>query len=131
MRKQLRAALLIGVTLSLPVLALTIEQIPATPAADRCRVEARLLGPISNLGQYLLEIRVPDHCPRDERRFARIITKNGGRIPPLGYFPLSQGFPRKVTYWVFPGAIVQDCTAPNVWRAVPLKGAPAASAAAQ
>lgn len=95
------------------------------PPPSLCTVQARLVGPRSSLGQYLLEIRVPDACPNGQERLARIITGRGGKIPPIGYFKLSGGYPRRVTYWVFPGATVQDRAAPNVWNTVPLKGVPA------
>ncbi|GGB85214.1 hypothetical protein [Deinococcus soli (ex Cha et al. 2016)] len=104
--------------------ATTALRPPATPPPN-CVVQARLVGPRSVLGSYLLEIRVPDTCPSGQERLARIITNGGGRIPPIGYFRLSGAYSRKVTYWVFPGARVEDRAAPNVWNAVPLKGAPA------
>lgn len=120
----MRTLLFPAVLLLCAAAATTALRIPSTPPAS-CVVEARLVGPRSVLNSYLLEIRVPDTCPSGQERLARIITGGGGRIPPIGYFRLSGGYPRKVTYWVFPGAAVQDRAAPNVWNTVPLKGAPA------
>ncbi|GGL20416.1 hypothetical protein [Deinococcus radiotolerans] len=113
-------------TLTLTVLLLTeAASMAARTPPTACTVQARLIGGRSALGQYRLEIRVPDTCPYGEERLARIFTRGGGRIPPVGYFRLGAGYPRKVSYWVFPGAKVQDRAAPNVWNTVPLEGAPA------
>ncbi|MBZ9712173.1 hypothetical protein [Deinococcus multiflagellatus] len=93
----------------------------ATPA---CRVEARIQSGPNVIGQYLVLIELPPICPPGGERLARILTRLGGRIPPIGYFRLSGGFPRQVGYWVFRGARVQDRAAPNVWVDVPIRGAP-------
>lgn len=85
-----------------------------------CAIKARLTGNRSFLGQQLLEISLPPACPADAGRLARIITTNGGRIPPVGYLRLGGGFPRRWTYWVLGKVQVQDRAAPNVWVTVPL-----------
>lgn len=116
--------LLFPVVLLLCAAAATTAFRPTATPPPNCAVQARLVGPRSVLGSSLLEIRVPDTCPLGQERLARIITNGGGRIPPIGYFRLGGAYSRKVTYWVFPGARVEDRAAPNDWNAVPLKGAP-------
>ncbi|MDL2342548.1 hypothetical protein QOL99_00095 [Deinococcus sp. MIMF12] len=131
MRYPLRAALLLGAalcTLAPPARAntLALATTPPIPAYSppECAVEARWTGYKSWLKQYLIEIRLPDACPRNAGRLARIITKHGGVLPPIGYFRLGGGYPRRVTYWVLSPAYVRDRAAPNVWVGVPIQGAP-------
>lgn len=92
---------------------------PYSPAS--CQVQARYTAYRSAFGQRLLEISLPAICPLNAGRLARIITTNGGKLPPVGYFRLGAGFPRKWTYWVLGKVTVQDRYAPNDWRDIPLK----------
>ncbi|GAA5437729.1 hypothetical protein M8445_17095 (plasmid) [Deinococcus aquaticus] len=113
-------AALLAVSVAAAVLA---RKLPPDPPS--CAVGARLTGLRSNLGQYQVRIELPATCPPNEQRLARIITRNGGRIPPIGYFRLGAGYPRRIDWWVFPGAQIQDRPAPNVWVDAPLRGVPA------
>lgn len=89
---------------------------------DRCAAKAEVLAGPNSLGQYLLYIHTDPRC-NGVGRLTRIVTKEGGSLPPWGYFKLGNGAPLFVKYWVFAGAKVQDCTAPNVWQYVKVKGA--------
>ncbi|SEI66476.1 hypothetical protein SAMN04488058_101282 [Deinococcus reticulitermitis] len=125
----LRAALLVGAVLLFSFAradTLSVLAAPPVPAFSppSCRVEARWTGQRSWLGQYLIEIRLPDACPREAGRLTRIITRHGGIVPPAGYFRLGAGYPRAVRQWVLSPAYVRDRAGPNDWRDVPIQGAP-------
>ena len=129
MRIPIRAAAVLVAALLIPVAHAGTLSVAATPpiptySPPECAVEARWTGYKSWLKQYLIEIRLPDACPRNAGRLARIITKHGGVLPPIGYFRLGSGYPRRVTYWVLSPASVRDRAAPNVWVDVPIRGAP-------
>lgn len=115
MWSPIRAALLIVAALLSTVSARLI----LTPGP--CRVEAVIIGGPNWLGQYRLEVRQPLGCPQS---WARIRTRNGGTVPPIGYFKLGAGFPAYRDYFVFKGAKVERRIAPNVWVNEPIRGAP-------
>lgn len=123
MRRRPLALLLLvdAALLALSVAAAELALKP--PDAPSCAATARLTGPRSSLGQYQVRIELPPTCPPNELRLTRIITRNGGRIPPIGYFRMGAGFPRRIDWWIFPGAQVQDRPAPNQWVNV-LTGVP-------
>ena len=103
---------LFSAALVIPVAAQTLPS---------CRVEAAVVSPQNSLGQYRVEIRVQQYCK--SRQLVRIITAQGGKLPPLGYFPLGGGFPLYKNQWVFKGARVEVRLAPNVWVELPIRGA--------
>lgn len=95
--------------------------IPALPPSA-CKTRAAVLRGPNALDQYLIRIEAPARCA-EVGRLSRIITPQGGKLPPLGYFKLGDGAPLKHERWVFPGVRVEDREAPNVWKSVPIKGA--------
>ncbi|WP_034354759.1 hypothetical protein [Deinococcus phoenicis] len=115
--------LLLAALLLMPAGAQSTPPVPAL-SPPTCQVEARWTGHRSSFGQYLIEIRLPPDCPRDAGRLARIVTRQGGILPPIGYFRLGAGYPRALRYWVLSPAYVKDRFAPNDWRAVPIQRAP-------
>ncbi|MFC4639808.1 hypothetical protein [Deinococcus hohokamensis] len=116
------AALLMPVASAQPLLA-AVPPVPAfSPPA--CQIEAHWTGRRSLWGQYLIEIRLPPSCPPNAGRLARIVTRNGGILPPIGYFRLGAGYPRVIRYWVLSPAFVKDRAGPNDWRPVPIERAP-------
>lgn len=104
-------------------LLLMLAALPSASASiliqpANCAVEAALIGGPNWLTQYRLEVRQPLNCPQT---WVRIRTRNGGILPPIGYFKLGQGFPPYRSYLVFKGARVERHLAPNVWVPVPVK----------
>lgn len=122
-RRPLALLLLVGAALLAVTIAAAIQARKVPPDPPSCAVTARLTGPRSTLGQYQVRIELPARCPPNEQRLARIVTKNGGRVPPIGFFRLGAGYPRRIDWWIFPGARVQDRPEPNVWVDV-LTGVP-------
>lgn len=108
--------LLFCAALLLPVAALA-----SINAVSPCRVEAVIIGGPNWLNQYRLEVRQPLGCPQS---WARIRTRNGGIVPPIGYFKIGGIYPAYRDYFVFKGAKVERRLAPNVWVNEPIKGAP-------
>lgn len=99
----------------IPVAAVTLATRPA------CPLDAAIIGGPNWLGQYRLEVRQPLGCPQS---WARIRTRHGAVLPPIGYFKLGGGFPPSRSYLVFKGAHVERRLAPNVWGPLALRGAP-------
>lgn len=105
----------------LPLVLLTAAAPLSAHAAPACQLEAAIIGGPNWLSQYRLEVRQPLGCPQS---LARIRTRNGGTLPPIGHFKLGGGFPAYRDYLVFKGARAERRLAPNVWVNLPVQGAP-------
>ena len=106
-------------------LAALLFGLPSATAQPSPCVTARLVGPTRTLGPtgqdlalYLMEIST-QRC--NGQQLVRVMTRNGGRIPPLGYWRMGSGFPTTLRYWVMTGARVEYRTAPNVWKGVDIQ----------
>ncbi|WP_135230501.1 hypothetical protein [Deinococcus fonticola] len=103
--------------------ALTVGGAPdPTPQAVKCRpalevVGRKTLGPTgSDLGQERVIVTARPGCPT---QLVRLRTRNGGIVPPLGYWRIGGGYPLRLSYWVLRGARAEWRAAPNVWMPIP------------
>lgn len=87
-----------------------------------CQIKAAIYGGPNELGQYQVRLTYPPDC-RATLLKARLITKNGGIIPPIGEFRVAAGYPRQIHYWVWPGAHAQQKMSFQ-WREVPISNLP-------
>lgn len=78
----------------------------------------------TSLGQHKITIRYPPKCTRP-LLYVRIKTAQGGIIyPPIGYFRISAGYPREISYYIWPGAHVQQKDDKGAWIDLPMMNTP-------
>lgn len=94
----------------------------AAPNSDPCAVRALISRGANSLDMYRVTIILPEVCPPGTVRLTRLITPNGGIVPPLGFFRLGAGSPRIMSRWIFTRTRVQEKTVMNGWEDVEIKG---------
>lgn len=101
---------------------LALLTVSAAPQPVRCRPALEItgrsiLGPTgADMGQVRVTLTARPGCPT---QMVRIRTRNGGIIPPLGYWRIGGGHPLRINYWVMRGASAEWREQPNIWVNIP------------
>ncbi|WP_288404693.1 hypothetical protein [uncultured Deinococcus sp.] len=107
---------------ALPLALLTGLMLAATPNPE-CRIEATIAAGPNLWGQYQIRLAYPLGCRSGSVLWVRLLTQQGGTIPPIGHFNVSAGYPREVHYWVRPGVKAQQQIGLS-WHDLPIRNLP-------